>query len=456
MIKVIYTLNIIVLVIGTAFFFLMLYAGIISLFEKELKAAKKAFGLAILIPLPFFLTGLIDFSFQSHVSWILIVLTIGILVLLFFPARGKYIIENDTPQNRIDERDIMFSRNLLETGTKRYENYYKRHPDYKKSDDTFRSLPGLLSSQSKNYHPFSFASAEANFKTVEFLKQAVSGTIAQKQLDPDPGEISNYIKHWALQIGAHSVGITGLKDYHLYSHHGRGENYGKTIEKKHKYAISFTVEMVKFMVGCAPEGPAIMESAQQYLASGTIAVQVAEFIRKMGYPARAHIDGNYHVVCPLVARDAGLGEIGRMGLLMTPDLGPRIRISVVTTDLPLITNKRKPDPAIIDFCTHCKKCADVCPTKAIPFFNKKEINKVKRWQINSEACFTYWCLSGTDCGSCISVCPFSHPDKLLHNFIRFGIRNSVIFRKLAVRLDDFFYGKKPDPLDFPDWMKVRT
>ena len=31
-----------------------------------------------------------------------------------------------------------------------------------------------------------------------------------------------------------------------------------------------------------------------------------------------------------------LGVIGRMGLLMTPDLGPRVRISVVSTNMPLI------------------------------------------------------------------------------------------------------------------------
>ena len=47
-------------------------------------------------------------------------------------------------------------------------------------------------------------------------------------------------------------------------------------------------------------------------------VQLAAAIRDLGYPARAHIDGNYRVIAPLVARDAGLGEIGRMGLLMTP------------------------------------------------------------------------------------------------------------------------------------------
>ena len=74
------------------------------------------------------------------------------------------------------------------------------------------------------------------------------------------------------------------------------------------------------MVSAAPSASIVMESGQQYLGSGIIALQVAAFIRNLGFEARAHIDGNYEVVCPLVARDAGLGEIGRMGLLMTPKL----------------------------------------------------------------------------------------------------------------------------------------
>ena len=32
-------------------------------------------------------------------------------------------------ESRIDERDIMFSRNLLEPGSERFEAYYREHPD---------------------------------------------------------------------------------------------------------------------------------------------------------------------------------------------------------------------------------------------------------------------------------------------------------------------------------------
>jgi reductive dehalogenase len=197
-----------------------------------------------------------------------------------------------------------------------------------------------------------------------------------------------------------------------------------------------------------------MESARQYLRSGAMAVQVAQYIRNLGYEARAHIDGNYRVVCPLVARDAGLGEIGRMGLLMTPELGPRVRIAVVTTDLPLATDERRFDPTMIDFCVHCRKCAEACPSDAIPFDDRVDVNGVKRWQIDSEACFTLWCRIGTDCGRCVSVCPYSHPSNLLHNLVRCGVRNSSLFRRLAIWMDDVFYGKPPPPSPLRDWMEV--
>jgi reductive dehalogenase len=211
--------------------------------------------------------------------------------------------------------------------------------------------------------------------------------------------------------------------------------------------------MNHYFVGAAPKGPIIMESSQQYLHAGSIAVQIAEFIRRLGFEARAHIDANYQVICPVVAQDAGLGVIGRMGLLMTPKLGPRVRIGVVTTDMELLVTKTKPDSSTIKFCEICKKCAQNCPSQAIPFHsNPKQKKQIERWLINHEACFIYWNVAGTDCGRCISVCPFSHPDNLIHNLIRWFIKQNEFNRRLALFMDNFFYGKKPNPKKLISWM----
>ena len=430
----------------------MVYAAFISFRENERRALCIFTALAILLPLPYLVAGCFHFTYQAPVAGILIFLTGGILLLFFFPVGRKQIVEDDDPVERIDERDIMFSRNLLEAGTERYSEYYARHPDKKVLDDKFRSRPGLLKPGATYFHPYAFSSANASFITVEHLRDIVEGKPAEQRVRTDAEKITVYIKHWARKLGALHAGVTRLKNYHLYTHVGRGPDYGKPVTLQHAFAIVFTVEMDKRMLDSAPAGPTVMESSQQYLASGTIAVQVAQFIRNLGYPARAHIDGNYRIVCPLVARDAGLGEIGRMGLLMTPSLGPRVRISAVTTDLPLAIDTRKKDFTMTDFCRQCKKCANICPAGAIPAGDRQEIGGVKRWQINQEGCFTFWCQAGTDCALCVRACPFSHPDNAFHNTIRYGVRKSSLFRRLAVSMDDLFYGSHPPPGDLPRWM----
>jgi ferredoxin len=204
----------------------------------------------------------------------------------------------------------------------------------------------------------------------------------------------------------------------------------------------------------APEGSTVMESSEQYLQSGVLALKLAAWIRELGYEATAHIDGNYEVICPLVAVDAGLGTIGRMGLLMTPRLGPRVRISVVTTNLPISFGDVLPDRTTLHFCHLCKKCARVCPSAAIPVSPRELIDGKGRWQIDSERCYHFWTTSGTDCGRCITACPYSHPDDGFHRFIRWGIKNNLLFRSLTIKLDDLFYGRKPAIRPLPDWSNI--
>lgn len=426
--------------------------AVISIKERENRALKRSIILAAILPVPYILFLFIQLPFEYYYLFILNAITIITLILLIAPIRYKSPLITDTPPGKIDERDIMFSRRLLKKGDGRYEEYYGNNPDKLEVDDNFRTKPGLLNENATLYHPFLFNSSGATFNTVEQLHSFVDGEIAEARIDVQPENITNYIKQWCIKIGAVSVGITELKDYHLYSYGGRLNNYGEKVELNHKYAIAMTLEMDKFMMDPAPKGSVVMESAQQYLNSGVMAVQVAEFIRSLGYPAKAHIDGRYQVVCPLIARDAGLGEIGRMGLLMTPELGPRVRIAVVTTDVPLLTDSRNRDESVLYFCAHCKKCADTCPSRAISFDDRQEIDGVSRWQISQEKCYTYWCEAGTDCGRCIKVCPYSHPDNFAHNLVRKSIRNSRLFAQLAVKLDDFFYGKKPPPGELEKWM----
>jgi ferredoxin len=438
--------------IGILLFVAFCYVAAISFLDREKRAGSVALVLAIATPVPFLAVGLLDFRYQMAVGLTLLALTTVAVVALILPTGSSHSWDQRTPRTKIDERDIMFSRRLLKPGTDRFDAYYARNPEKKAWDDKFRCRPGLLATGATQYDPISFHAAAASFDTIEKMRSHVQGDPDPNSVTADPGQLTRFVKGWALKLGAHAVGITELHDYHKYSVIGRGPDYGKPVDLPHSHAIAMTVEMDKQMLDSGPRGPTIMESSQKYVDSGMIAVQLADFLRRLGYNARAHIDGNYRVVCPLIARDAGLGEIGRMGLLMTPDLGPRVRIAVVTTDMALQTDQRKPDNSVSDFCVRCRKCATCCPPWAIPFDERREIDGTSRWQINQELCYIYWTHTGTDCGRCVAVCPYSHTRRWMHDLVRWGVRRSGLVRRLAVALDRLFYGGKPTSAPVPEWI----
>ena len=444
------------ILIGTGLFLFLAFGGfaIVSLREREPRAALLSIFFAVAGGGFFFLATKFPLPVRTIVLVALGISTTAFLVLFFLPI-GKVEVGKGTPSLRFDERDIMFARKRLTPGSPEYNAYYKMRPENQKSDDLTRKKPGLMSLKSKFANPFHFASASGSFHLTGALREAVDGSVSEAQKVLPVDEMTEYIKGLALYFGALDVGITELQPYHVYSHIGRGPGkWGDPIPVEHDFAIAFTVEMAYEMVGANPTAVGVMESAKQYVEASRVAVSLAAAIRSLGFPARAHIDGSYRVICPLVARDAGLGEIGRMSLLMTPRQGPRVRLGVVTTDLTLIPDRRTPDATMIDFCNICKKCAENCPSNSIPFDDRQEMDGALRWRLDADSCFRYWNVVGTDCGICMKICPYAHPDTFYHNVIRWGAARSGFFRRAVLLLDDLFYGKKSTQRGTPEWTQV--
>ncbi len=179
--------------------------------------------------------------------------------------------------------------------------------------------------------------------------------------------------------------------------------------------IVMAVEMDEDAISTAPTQPAAAASAIAYSKIAFIISCLGEFVRNLGY--RAIQCGNDTALSIPLAIDAGLGALGRNGLLLTPELGPRVRICKIFTDLPLISDE--PNQRFIEkiknYCKNCSKCAEACENDAItknenPTFTPTSISNnpgVKKYYVDVEKCFEFWVENSSDCGNCIMVCPFS-------------------------------------------------
>lgn len=150
---------------------------------------------------------------------------------------------------------------------------------------------------------------------------------------------------------------------------------------------------------------------------------LAEFIRALGY--RAIPAGNGVGLSVPMAIDAGLGQLGRLNLLVTPKYGPRVRLAKVITDMPLV-----PDAPInfgvTEFCEACELCADDCPSGAIPRGPRtwepvSDSNNpgALKWYCELEKCYDF---NGFSCSNCRRVCPFNKPNNSwLHKATRLAV-----------------------------------
>ena len=220
-----------------------------------------------------------------------------------------------------------------------------------------------------------------------------------------------------------------------------------------RYCIVLAIEENYYMQETADGGVAMGDVGFGYSKMAIIAGSLAEFLRALGFMGIPN--GNDLAISIPYAISAGLGEFSRMGLLITRKYGPRVRLAKVFTDAPLV-----PDTpvrfGVYEFCTKCKKCAEKCPSRAIPEGDPEweirtvsNIRGIYKWHVDVEKCFEYWCRSGNSgCGVCVRVCPYNKPvDKPsypIHAIFRDYI-SRIVGGGIGKKLDDIMgYGRRKD------------
>jgi len=92
---------------------------------------------------------------------------------------------------------------------------------------------------------------------------------------------------------------------------------------------------------------------------------------------------------------AGLGKIGWHSLLITPNFGPRVRLSCCLTEAALEQTNTK----MTVECDSCGICPDSCPAGALAEPQEGEL-----YAINKFACSSFRNASG-GCSECMRLCP---------------------------------------------------
>jgi epoxyqueuosine reductase len=274
----------------------------------------------------------------------------------------------------------------------------------------------------------------------------------------DPAITTLAVKKAARLFGASLAGVCKLDRRWLYS---KAFNFTAEgireaeidIPGSIRYAVAIAVKMDYEAIGCSPAYPASAATGTGYSQMAFTAGLLAQYIRGLGFQA---IPCGNDTACSIpIAIDAGLGEMGRNGLLITPAFGPRVRLAKVLTDLPLVPD-HPIEFGVWDFCMKCEKCAGKCPSKSIVFgpssaapHNISNRTGVNVWHINAETCLQFWAENGCDCANCIRSCPFNKPAGLWHDCVRWGIRNAPWLNKLFLWGDDVLgYGRKQNAARF--------
>lgn len=209
----------------------------------------------------------------------------------------------------------------------------------------------------------------------------------------DPAVMTEQIKALTLDLGAVMVGIAPLTDDMLK------EEY----PFEYPYVISFGVQMDRNAALQAPSLHSGLKIQEEYRATDRISAEVANYIRTMGWDAEAAIHSLIQIPA---AVEAGLGQLGKHGSMISKELGSMYRLGAIVTDLPLLLDSPE-DILVDDFCTNCQICVTNCPPHAI-FDTKQMVRGRERWYVDFDTCIPYF-VENHGCGICIGVCPWSKP-----------------------------------------------
>ena len=219
----------------------------------------------------------------------------------------------------------------------------------------------------------------------------------------EPDTLAAAIKIWGTEIGFQQVGITGIDlaedEHHLLDWLDRGMHGEMAYMERHGNKRSRPERL-------RPGTLRVISARMDYLPAKATPAQSVLDDKEMAYVSRYALGRDYHKVmrsrlknlarrveaaigpfgyrvftdtAPVLekalARNAGLGWIGKHSNLLHTEAGSWFFIGEIYTDLPLPVDEKFAG----EHCGACQACIDVCPTRAI----------VAPYQVDARRCISY-------------------------------------------------------------------
>lgn len=219
----------------------------------------------------------------------------------------------------------------------------------------------------------------------------------------EPDTLAATIKTWGTEIGFQQVGITGIDlaedEHHLLDWLDRGMHGEMAYMERHGNKRSRPERL-------RPGTLRVISARMDYLPAKATPAQSVLDDKEMAYVSRYALGRDYHKVmrsrlknlarrveaaigpfgyrvftdtAPVLekalARNAGLGWIGKHSNLLHTEAGSWFFIGEIYTDLPLPVDEKFAG----EHCGACQACIDVCPTRAI----------VAPYQVDARRCISY-------------------------------------------------------------------
>ena len=171
---------------------------------------------------------------------------------------------------------------------------------------------------------------------------------------------------------------------------------------KYEHAICLALEQDYWQTQTIPSMEAEFAHFGTYEDEGRLAIDLADYIRSLGYKAQIHSPNDNSAAYIPMFVEAGLGQLGANGQLLSPHFGSRSRIMIISTDA-LVTYDKPVDYGIHKFCEECQVCVNRCPGRALV---KEKVwwRGAEKHKLMYDRCrpvmATY-----EGCGVCMLVCP---------------------------------------------------